>query len=120
MSENTNEIDIFNTAIRKYALKGKSLQSMIHFENGLHDGYLIGLKSAIAHQNQEAVPIYQVKLHKEGWFDVENFDFIDDSYTRIVYLAPPQPQSVKDAAIRGRLAQLEGKLVDVEIRALIK
>ena len=58
-------------------------------------------RAAIAHQNQEAAPIYEIDYNSENiWQAVHSdlFGQLKQKYpSRIIYLAPPQPQSVKGA-----------------------
>ena len=55
----------------------------------------------------------------DGKTIVSTNEYPRPSSAKPLYLAPPQVNdALERAAIRGRLAQLEGKLVDVEIRAL--
>jgi hypothetical protein len=54
-------------------------------------------QAAIAHKNQEAVPIYQA-ANRGQWMDISLQSFITHTgITRELFLAPPQPQTVKDA-----------------------
>lgn len=100
-------------------------------------------QASIAHQNQDAVPIYQA-LSTTGWVDIdkEYYDIVAEDNKRIVYLSPPHSQEVADAleaaakvaehySLAEKIARLTmsnpvthsinvTKIIANEIRALIK
>lgn len=112
MTENTNESYLVNCLIQVR----KSLDDLMKLDN---KGYRLAVienklgekvyldsmsiyldkaieQATIAHQNQDAVPIYEVEIM--GWVNTTKEHYEKHKGTkRIVYLAPPQPQDVNSA-----------------------
>lgn len=89
---------------------------------GAYDGY----KLALAHKQNTAEPIYQeFNPIFDAYYDCDKKTYDIATKKRIVYLEPPQPQSVKDALEKAaniceEMLLYTGWDMAKEIRALIK